>query len=40
MSSTTSPIADPQQKQKRGRWIFCLLALFFALPIVIVTLMY
>lgn len=40
MSSTTSPIADPQQKQRRGRWIFCLLALFFALPIVIVTLMY
>lgn len=40
MSSTTSPIVDPQQKQRRGRWIFCLLALFFALPIVIVTLMY
>ena len=40
MSSTTSPIADSQQKQKRGRWIFFLLALFFTLPIVIVTLMY
>ena len=34
-SATLSP-----SKQSRGRLIFCLLALFFALPIVVVTLMY
>ena len=29
-----------EQRQARGRWVFCLLAFFFALPIIIVALMY
>ena len=37
MSSTT---LSPQQRQAQGRLVFCLLAVFFALPIIIVLLMY
>lgn len=37
MSSAT---LSPQQRQARGRLVFCLLAVFFALPIIIVLLMY
>jgi hypothetical protein len=32
--------APPEHSQARGRLIFCLLAVFFALPVIIVTLMY
>jgi hypothetical protein len=40
MSTTASTATTPEQNQTRGRLVFCLLAVFFALPVIIVTLMY
>jgi hypothetical protein len=37
MSTVTTPL---EHSQARGRLIFCLLAVFFALPVIIVTMMY
>lgn len=40
MSTAASTNSTPEHSQTRGRLVFCLLAVFFALPVIIVTLMY